>query len=71
MSVPGGVDNIRDKWFIVSSVLLRYNGSQLRRVWRDGGVDGFGTGIALSGGVPAGGIPDTSDMVRAVRRRVW
>lgn len=71
MSVPDGVDNIRDKWSTVLSALLRYKGSHLRRVWREGGGDGFGTGIALSGGVSVGGIPDISDMVRAVRRRVW
>jgi hypothetical protein len=34
-------------------------------------VDDFGTGISLSGDVSAGGIPDISDIVRAVRRRVW
>ena len=52
MSVPAGVDKMALRRSSERSVFLRYKGSQLRRVWREGvfaGVGGVGRGTALSG----------------------
>lgn len=70
MSVPPGVERIVLSLFMTVSVFERYRGSQLRKVWRDGGVGGVGrgTGAALSGCVSGGGRPWISDMLKKYHR---
>lgn len=66
MSVPEGVERMRESWAIVASVFERYKGSQVRSVSRDGiGFDGgvgMGSGIAFPGLVSGGGRPWISGM---------
>jgi hypothetical protein len=66
VSVPDGVDKMREICDRVTSVLERYKGTQLRSVLRggigfDGGV-GTGSGIAFSRVVSGGGRPWISDI---------
>ena len=65
MSVPEGVERIRERWDSVASVLERYRGSQPRSVSREGvGFDGgVGSGIAFSGAVSGCGRPCISAIV--------
>ena len=65
MSVPAGVERIRERWDSVASVLERYRGSQPRSVSRErvGFDGGVGSGIAFSGAVSGCGRPCISAIV--------